>query len=127
MRPAATLLLGIICAAFVAADEATNKPATIMTVLIGAPRARAAAAAAAAATSSALPLSLLPTASQCRVIRDSACADDLGWGDTQTRNPFSPTPHIGQLAYEGIDLLQHYVYMCERLRSPARPACYAAD
>jgi len=37
-------------------------------------------------------------------------ADDLGWADTQTRNPFSPTPHIGMLAYQGIDLLQHHVY-----------------
>ena len=37
--------------------------------------------------------------------------DDLGWADLQPRNPVSPTPHIGQLAYEGIELLQHYAYM----------------
>jgi hypothetical protein len=43
--------------------------------------------------------------------------DDLGWADTQIRNPFSPTPHIGQLAYEGINLLQHHVY---RYCSPTR-------
>jgi len=36
--------------------------------------------------------------------------DDLGWADTQIRNPYSPTPHIGQLAYEGIVLEQHHVY-----------------
>lgn len=37
-------------------------------------------------------------------------ADDLGWADTQVRNPFSPTPHIGQLADVGIQLLNHHVY-----------------
>ena len=46
-------------------------------------------------------------------------ADDLGWADTQTRDPFSPTPHIGMLAYQGIDLLQHHVYKCASGVPPA--------
>ena len=36
--------------------------------------------------------------------------DDLGFSDLQPRNPFSPTPHLGQLAYEGVQLEQHYVF-----------------
>ena len=76
---------------------------------------RHATAAAAAATTSYLPAScMLPLQSRHPLTAPARHrTDDLGWGDTQTRNPFSPTPHIGQLAYEGIDLLQHYVYMCE--------------
>eukprot|EP01047_Picozoa_sp_COSAG01_P006446 COSAG01_NODE_233_length_20982_cov_14.774458_5_plen_1039_part_00 len=37
--------------------------------------------------------------------------DDLGWADSQPRNPLSPTPRIGQLVNAGIDLLHHHVYM----------------
>lgn len=37
--------------------------------------------------------------------------DDLGFADTQLNNPFSPTPHIGQLAYSGIKLTQYHAYM----------------
>lgn len=37
--------------------------------------------------------------------------DDLGFADTQMNNPFSPTPHIGELAYSGVKLLQYHAYM----------------
>ena len=43
--------------------------------------------------------------------------DDLGFADTQVRNPYSPTPHIGQLADLGINLEHHHAY---RWCSPTR-------
>ena len=42
---------------------------------------------------------------------------DAGWADTAIHNPYSPTPHIAQLAYEGVNLLQHYAY---KFCSPTR-------
>lgn len=90
------------------AAAAAGPPKTIMTILIG-------------ARSVSLPA--LPFADcQCRPEPDSATArrmpatrrrtpDDLGFADTQLNNPFSPTPHIGELAYSGVKLLQYHAYM----------------
>ncbi len=36
-------------------------------------------------------------------------ADDLGWGDVAFHGGPAPTPHLDQLAREGLELRQHYV------------------
>ena len=45
-------------------------------------------------------------------------ADDLGWGDISLHGSPIRTPHIDQLAREGIELTQHYVCpMCTPTRA----------
>jgi len=45
-------------------------------------------------------------------------ADDLGWGDLSMHGSPIRTPHIDQLAHEGVELTQHYVCpMCTPTRA----------
>ena len=45
-------------------------------------------------------------------------ADDLGWGDVAFHGGITPTPHLDQLAQEGLELTQHYVApVCSPTRS----------
>ena len=45
-------------------------------------------------------------------------ADDLGWGDVAFHGGITPTPHLNQLAREGLELTQHYVApVCSPTRS----------
>ena len=45
-------------------------------------------------------------------------ADDLGWGDLSMHGSLIGTPHIDQLAREGVELTQHYVCpMCTPTRA----------
>ncbi len=45
-------------------------------------------------------------------------ADDLGWGDVAFHGGITPTPHLDQLAHEGLELTQHYVApVCSPTRS----------
>ena len=38
-------------------------------------------------------------------------ADDLGFADTQVHNPDTPTPQIGELAREGLVLMNLHTYL----------------
>ena len=53
-------------------------------------------------------------------------ADDLGWGDVAFHKGNVPTPNLDQLAAEGVELTQHYVYpVCSPTRSALLSGRYA--
>jgi len=53
-------------------------------------------------------------------------ADDLGWADVSFHGGNAPTPHLDQLAKNGAELTQHYVYsVCSPTRSALLSGRYA--
>lgn len=52
-------------------------------------------------------------------------ADDLGWGDLSLHGSSIQTPHIDQLARDGVELMQHYVCpMCTPTRTSLLTGSY---
>lgn len=55
----------------------------------------------------AMPLASAQTASKPNIV--FIIADDLGWADVAFHGGNAPTPHLDELAREGIELIHHYV------------------